>query len=227
MRILIAGCGYVGCALGERLAAASHEVWGLRRRVGMLPEGIEPIEADLAVPATLRELPLGITVWEAACLNCHDTHTVHGARRLAREGTDSTASPKSGGNSAIEETCYQCHTASPAVNNPSAEVKDIDLHLSFESDLPSVVLSDPTRVRQILVNLTGNAIKFTSEGSVRLAVTYQPSHNDAGVLQVAVEDDHEFILFIVAMKRRSEPSRSHELDGGHRAGLPRADLHGR
>lgn len=53
-------------------------------------------------------------VWQVACLNCHDTHTVQGARRLLREGTDSGAIPKSGGNPAIEETCYQCHTASGA-----------------------------------------------------------------------------------------------------------------
>lgn len=59
--------------------------------------------------ATQREFKTGIRVWEAACLNCHDTHTVQGARRLLREGTDDTNSPKQGGSSAIEETCYQCH----------------------------------------------------------------------------------------------------------------------
>ncbi len=55
-------------------------------------------------------------VWQASCLNCHDTHTVAGSRRLLREGTDSIASPKSGGNPAIEETCYQCHTTSAESN---------------------------------------------------------------------------------------------------------------
>ena len=51
-------------------------------------------------------------VWQVACLNCHDTHTVQGARRLLREGTDSLASPKAGGSAALEETCYQCHATS-------------------------------------------------------------------------------------------------------------------
>ena len=51
-------------------------------------------------------------VWQVGCLNCHDTHTVQGARRLLREGTDSAAIPKSGGGAALEETCYQCHTDS-------------------------------------------------------------------------------------------------------------------
>ncbi|MFO1281096.1 MAG: cytochrome c3 family protein [Burkholderiales bacterium] len=59
--------------------------------------------------ADRREFPRGLKVWEASCLNCHDTHTVQGARRLAREGTDSASTPKGAGASAIEETCYQCH----------------------------------------------------------------------------------------------------------------------
>lgn len=59
--------------------------------------------------ANQREFPLNTKVWQAGCLNCHDTHTVEGARRLLREGTDSVSTPKSGGNPAIEETCYQCH----------------------------------------------------------------------------------------------------------------------
>lgn len=70
---------------------------------------------------TLREFPPGTQVWQAACLNCHDTHTVQGARRLLREGTDNTNKPKTGGNPAIEQTCYQCHQArgnTTATSNP-------------------------------------------------------------------------------------------------------------
>ena len=59
-RILIAGCGYVGCALAERLVAEGHEVHGLRRRPAALPEGVLPLAADLAVPGSLRDLPSGI-----------------------------------------------------------------------------------------------------------------------------------------------------------------------
>ncbi|MBF0152836.1 MAG: hypothetical protein HQL64_03730 [Magnetococcales bacterium] len=60
-------------------------------------------------PAALREFPTNVPVWQMACLNCHDTHTIPGSRRLLREGTDSISSPKQGGNPATEETCYQCH----------------------------------------------------------------------------------------------------------------------
>ncbi len=59
MRLLIAGCGYVGRALGRRLAAQGAEIWGLRRSPETVdPEGgIRPIAADLSDPTTLRNLP--------------------------------------------------------------------------------------------------------------------------------------------------------------------------
>ena len=57
MRVLIAGCGYVGSALARRLVAAGHEVFGLRRTPDDLPDGVHPIAADLSQRATLRPLP--------------------------------------------------------------------------------------------------------------------------------------------------------------------------
>jgi len=55
--VLIAGCGYVGTALGTRLASEGHVVWGLRRRPDALPSSIRPFVADLTVPETLEALP--------------------------------------------------------------------------------------------------------------------------------------------------------------------------
>ena len=57
MRVLIAGCGYAGCALGERLAAEGHTVFGLRRNPGSLPPSIRSVAADLASPDSLDTLP--------------------------------------------------------------------------------------------------------------------------------------------------------------------------
>ena len=67
--------------------------------------------------AQLRDFPTNLPVWQAGCLNCHDTHTVEGAQRLLREGTDSISVPKQGGSSAQEETCYQCHSVDGSVLN--------------------------------------------------------------------------------------------------------------
>jgi signal transduction histidine kinase/DNA-binding response OmpR family regulator len=51
-----------------------------------------------------------------------------------------------------------------------ADAKNLPLHLKFDGPVPEEILSDPTRLRQILLNLVGNAIKFTETGRVELAV---------------------------------------------------------
>lgn len=56
-RILIAGCGDVGTALGLELFADGHEIFALRRTVTELPGEFTPIAADLISPATLARLP--------------------------------------------------------------------------------------------------------------------------------------------------------------------------
>ena len=57
MRVLIAGCGYVGSALAARLVVAGHEVHGLRRNVDALPTGVRGVAADLTDRSTLTQLP--------------------------------------------------------------------------------------------------------------------------------------------------------------------------
>lgn len=54
-----------------------------------------------------------------------------------------------------------------------AIAKGISLDAEFPTPLPETILTDPTRVRQILVNLVGNAVKFTEIGGVRLIVSLQ------------------------------------------------------
>jgi nucleoside-diphosphate-sugar epimerase len=56
-RILIAGCGYTGIALGKELASEGHAVWGLRRRPELLPTTIHPLKADLCDPGSLFLIP--------------------------------------------------------------------------------------------------------------------------------------------------------------------------
>ena len=56
-RILIAGCGRIGSLLGVTLAGQDHTVWGLRRHSHLLPQGILPLQGDLAAGSGLSSLP--------------------------------------------------------------------------------------------------------------------------------------------------------------------------
>lgn len=66
MKVLVAGCGYVGTALGAELVKAGHEVWGLRRDLDAARAfevyGIKPIVANLLRADTLKSLPSVDTV---------------------------------------------------------------------------------------------------------------------------------------------------------------------
>ena len=88
----------------------------------------------------LRDFPRNTQVWQAACVNCHDMHTVPGARRLLREGTSSSLTPKVGGSSAIEQTCYQCHTLNAGILLPETpnQVPDIQSDFSLAFRMPIV-----------------------------------------------------------------------------------------
>lgn len=57
MRVLIAGCGDVGNVLATSLIRDGHVVYGLKRDVSTLPDGVLPVSADLLKPETLENLP--------------------------------------------------------------------------------------------------------------------------------------------------------------------------
>src|SRR5574337_925732 len=82
--ILMAGCGYVGTALGSLLAAEGSTVWGLRRHPATLPSGIRPLEADLTSPETLQTLPPAVD-W-AFYSAAPDTHDDAAYRAVYMEG---------------------------------------------------------------------------------------------------------------------------------------------
>jgi CheY-like chemotaxis protein len=68
---------------------------------------------------------------------------------------------------------------------PQADAKGLWLECSAEGELPALVMVDPDRVRQVLLNLLGNAVKFTDHGAVRLFVAYDPA---TAMLRMRVED---------------------------------------
>jgi signal transduction histidine kinase/CheY-like chemotaxis protein len=69
-----------------------------------------------------------------------------------------------------------------------AHSKGLELTCEIGADVPAGLLGDPVRVRQVLVNLVGNALKFTEEGEVTVDIGVESRSADGVVLHVAVRD---------------------------------------
>jgi signal transduction histidine kinase/AmiR/NasT family two-component response regulator len=71
---------------------------------------------------------------------------------------------------------------------PAAQARGVELLLDLEPSLPSRLLGDPVRLRQVLANLVGNAVKFTSQGVIELTVRGCDRAGSRIVLEFVVED---------------------------------------
>jgi PAS domain S-box-containing protein len=69
-----------------------------------------------------------------------------------------------------------------------AHEKGLELALRIAPDVPAALVGDPARLRQVLVNLIGNAVKFTEKGEVIVGVDREPGEGGAGALQFSVFD---------------------------------------
>jgi signal transduction histidine kinase/CheY-like chemotaxis protein/ligand-binding sensor domain-containing protein len=69
-----------------------------------------------------------------------------------------------------------------------ADQKGIELTCDIRPEVPEVVVADPTRLRQVIINVIGNAIKFTAQGEVGLEVAVESRNRDQARLHFVVRD---------------------------------------
>ncbi len=104
-----------------------------------------------------------------------------------------------------------------------AHEKGLELMVHFAPQVPELALGDPFRLRQLLLNLVGNAIKFTQHGQVLVSVEHDPDSTTAGGLKFTVTDtgigipaDKLHLLFHAFSQADSSTSRKY---GGSGLGL--------
>ncbi|PYS38312.1 MAG: hypothetical protein DMG14_18125, partial [Acidobacteria bacterium] len=99
----------------------------------------------------------------------------------------------------------------------------LQLSCDVRPDTPNVLIGDPTRLRQVLINLVGNAIKFTSKGEVIVRVRPESITEDEAVLLFSVSDtgigiseDNQKVIFDAFAQADASTTRRY---GGSGLGL--------
>lgn len=95
------------------------------------------------------------------------------------------------GSKTIDSTEFSLHEELDSLHrllSPMTRDKRIEFKLELEPSVPDMALGDPQHLRQVLLNLLGNAIKFTSEGKVALSVRNLEPELLSPVIEFAVSD---------------------------------------
>ncbi|MBI9032337.1 PAS domain S-box protein [bacterium] len=109
-----------------------------------------------------------------------------------------------------------------------AQKKNIKFTLDIDSQLPNAIKTDPTRLKQVLINLLNNAIKFTEKGHVKLKVDFTSIDENSGKINFSVIDtgigiplNHQEKLFSAFSQADSSITRKY---GGTGLGLTISNL---
>ena len=109
------------------------------------------------------------------------------------------------------------------VLSPKAEEKGLDFKLTMDENISKIIVGDPYRLNQILLNILNNAIKFTEKGSVYLTVLMHNDDNNRQQIRFIIEDTgigmEEVFLDNIFQKFMQEDSSIARKYGGTGLGL--------
>ena len=119
----------------------------------------------------------------------------------------------------IQCSVHEIITEIAALMRPRALEKGLDLAVDWTGRIPVTIESDPTKVRQILMNLIGNAIKFTERGGLRLVVAMAKTASGAtprisfDVIDTGIGMSQEQVSSIFRPFTQADPSMARRFGG--------------
>ena len=193
-RRIAPGTGSQREALMHRIAVLEHECAELERASTAATAANEAKSRFLASASHEIRSPLNSIYGYAQLLELNDGRGALQAARIIRRSSEHLAS-------LVEGLLDLSHVESGALRlqreairfpalleqvvdmfEPQAEAKELHFRLECPAKLPEFVRGDQKRLRQVLINLVSNAIKFTDRGEVTLMVLYR---NDLATFEVA------------------------------------------
>jgi signal transduction histidine kinase len=172
----------------EKARAAAEEATRAKSRfLAIVSHEIRtPLNAIIGMTDLLQRTPLSAPQKECA-------GTLHSASEtlLALVNETLDFSKIEAGKLELETTAFDlrsCLEQALDLVASRAKAKGLELRCALGSGVPRRIAADPTRVRQILVNLLDNAVKFTSSGHVAVTVEWQAGADATGMLLLSVSD---------------------------------------
>ncbi len=126
-----------------------------------------------------------------ACLEAIDTITRNGEHLLNLINDILDLCQVEAGKLQVDrETCSPSQIVFEALSlmRVRADAKDLSLRAEFDGKIPESIQTDPNRLRQILINLVGNAVKFTDAGSIQMVIRLSSCNAARPEMHFAVTD---------------------------------------
>ena len=182
---------------------------------GVAGEFLANISHDMRTPMTAILGFAGVlleNVHEPACIDAAIAIKRNSCYLLNLVNNIGDLSKLEAGELAVQQApCSPIHSVADiaSVMRIRAQMKHLSLQTEFVGPIPETIVTDPVRLRQILINLVGNAVRFTELGSVRLVTRLCREQGQPPKLQFDVIDtgigirrEHAATLFEPAGQRR-------------------------